>query len=221
MVDVTEPLELQERLQAERDYTRSVIDTASSMIVVTDVTARSSSRTPPLTTLTGYTEDELVGRPFWEQLLTEDQREAAAQSCSATPSSCRAPARRSCAPRTTACGWSSSPPTSTTPTRRLPITYVISATDVTDARENAGMVEHLLRSARTIAFVGTDLHGRITLFNTGAEHMLGVAADEATGRELVEFIAPEDLEPLLARRRPGRLRRDRRARRRRAHPGDP
>ena len=37
MVDVTEPLELQERLQAERDYTRSVIDTASSMIVVTDV----------------------------------------------------------------------------------------------------------------------------------------------------------------------------------------
>ncbi len=56
------------------------------------------------------------------------------------------------------------------------------------------MVEHLLRSARTIAFVGTDLHGRITLFNTGAEHMLGIAAEAATGRELVEFIGPEDLD---------------------------
>ena len=39
------------------------------------------------------------------------------------------------------------------------------------------MVNHLLRSARTIAFVGTDLDGRITLFNTGAEHMLGIDAD--------------------------------------------
>ena len=75
-----------------------------------------------------------------------------------------------------------------------PITYVISATDVTAARENAGMVEHLLRSARTIAFVGTDLDGRITLFNTGAEHMLGVGAEEVNGRELVEFIASEDLD---------------------------
>ena len=75
-----------------------------------------------------------------------------------------------------------------------PTSYVISATDVTAAREHAGMVEHLLRSARTIAFVGTDLLGRITLFNTGAEHMLGVATELATGRELVEFIAPEDLE---------------------------
>ena len=58
-----------------------------------------------------------------------------------------------------------------------PVTVVISATDVTDARQNAGMVSHLLRSARTIAFVGTDLAGRITLFNTGAEHMLGIDAD--------------------------------------------
>jgi PAS domain S-box-containing protein len=75
-----------------------------------------------------------------------------------------------------------------------PVSYVISATDVTAARENAGMVDHLLRSARTIAFVGTDLRGRITLFNTGAEHMLGLGAAAATGRELVEFIGPEDLD---------------------------
>ena len=73
------------------------------------------------------------------------------------------------------------------------MTVVISATDVTAARQNAGMVNHLLRSARTIAFVGTDLTGRITLFNTGAEHMLGVDADAATGRELVDFMAREDL----------------------------
>ncbi|WP_155918675.1 ATP-binding protein [Marmoricola sp. URHB0036] len=193
MVDVTEPLELQERLQAERDYTRSVIDTASSMIVVTDVEGTIIVANPALTALTGFTEDELVGRPFWEKLITEDQREEASQIFGDPR---QLPREGEAQLRTKDDG------------RRLvvfsadvyqahpdsPTSYVISATDVTAAREHAGMVEHLLRSARTIAFVGTDLLGRITLFNTGAEHMLGVAAEAATGRDLVEFIAPEDLE---------------------------
>ena len=39
LVDVTEPLELQERLEPERNYTRAVIDTTSSMIVLTRSTA--------------------------------------------------------------------------------------------------------------------------------------------------------------------------------------
>ena len=83
------------------------------------------------------------------------------------------------------------------------------------------MVNHLLRSARTIAFVGTDLTGRITLFNTGAEHMLGVDAESATGRELVEFIAPEDLAHYALDARPHHLRGDRRPRRRRPVTRDP
>ncbi len=193
MVDVTEPLELQERLQAERDYTRSVIDTASSMIVVTDVDGTIIVANPALTALTGFTEDELVGRPFWEKLITEEQREPASQIFGDPQ---LLPREGEAQLRTKDDGlrlvvfsadvYQADPDS--------PTSYVISATDVTAARENAGMVEHLLRSARTIAFVGTDLLGRITLFNTGAEHMLGVATDLATGRELVEFIAPEDLE---------------------------
>jgi PAS domain S-box-containing protein len=193
MVDVTEPLELQERLQAERDYTRSVIDTASSMIVVTDVEGTIIVANPALTALTGFTEDELVGRPFWEKLITEDQREEASQIFGDPR---QLPREGEAQLRTKDDGlrlvvfsadvYQAHPDS--------PTSYVISATDVTAAREHAGMVEHLLRSARTIAFVGTDLLGRITLFNTGAEHMLGVAAEAATGRDLVEFIAPEDLE---------------------------
>ena len=193
MVDLTEPLELQERLQAERDYTRSVIDTASSMIVVTDVEGTIIVANPAVTALTGFAEDDLVGRPFWERLLTEDQRDEAVQLFS-DPS--QLPRTGEAQLRTkdnglrlvvfSADAYRAGPD--------APVTCVISATDVTAARENASMVEHLLRSARTIAFVGTDLNGRITLFNTGAEHMLGVAADLATGRELVEFIAPADLD---------------------------
>ena len=36
------------------------------------------------------------------------------------------------------------------------------------------------------------MKGRVTLFNTGAEEMLGVSAEAATGRDFVEFMAPAD-----------------------------
>jgi PAS domain S-box-containing protein len=193
MVDITEPVELQERLQAERDYTRSVIDTASSSIVVTDVHGTVIAANPATTTLTGFSEEELVGRPFWDSLLTEEQRAPAAEVF-ADPG--QLPLSGEAQLLTKAGGlrlvvfsadvYQANPD--------APVTFVISATDVTAARENAGMVEHLLRSARTIAFVGTDLDGRISLFNTGAEHMLGIGAEDATGRELVEFMGADDLE---------------------------
>lgn len=47
-------------------------------------------------------------------------------------------------------------------------------------RQEAGM-GHLLESAQGTAFVATDAHGRITLFNTGAERLLGYDSDEVVG----------------------------------------
>jgi PAS domain S-box-containing protein len=196
LVDVTEPYELQERLQSERNYTRAVIDTTSSMIVLTRLDGTVIAANPATTSLTGYSEEELLGRPMWELILAEHQREGAADLFA-----------RSELPRTgeaqlqTKDGHQKAIVFSSDIHRAsddAPVTVVISATDVTAARQNAGMVDHLLRSARTIAFVCTDLTGRITLFNTGAEHMLGIEAESATGRELVEFISGEDLARYVA-----------------------
>ena len=193
MVDVTEPQELQERLLAERDYTRSVIDTASSMIVLTDVEGTVIVANPATTALTGYTEEELVGLPFWEHLITDDQRgraEELLRDPTQLPLSGEAQLQtKGNGPRLVV--FSADVYQAST---HAPLTFVLSATDITEVRESAGMVEHLLRSARTIAFVGTDLDGRITLFNTGAEKMLGETSSGAIGRELMEFIATEDLE---------------------------
>ncbi len=186
LMDVTESQQLHERLQAEKDYTRAVIDTANSMIVVTTVDGTVIAANPATTELTGFTEDELVGKRFWDLLVPDHQRPGA-QRLFGDPE--RLPLsgetliqRRGAGPRTVLFSnnvYRASP--------EAPFHYVLTATDVTDARENAGMVSHLLRSARTIAFIGTDLAGRITLFNTGAEQMLGVAADDVTGQELVEL----------------------------------
>ena len=117
MVDVTEPLELQERLQAERDYTRSVIDTASSMIVVTDPDGTVIAANPATTTLTGFAEEELVGRPFWERLLPERPPGPGGRAVRRRHPAAHWPARRSCRPRRAVSGWWCSPPTSTRRTR--------------------------------------------------------------------------------------------------------
>jgi PAS domain S-box-containing protein len=199
LVDVTEPQEIQERLEAERNYTRAVIDTASSMIVLTRLDGTVIAANPATTALTGFTEAELVGHPVWELLRAADQRETSAalfgEDAYSLPRSGDAQLRRKDG-TPVAVVYSSA-------THRVspdaPVTVVISATDVTAARHNAGMVNHLLRSARTIAFVVTDLDGRISLFNTGAEHMLGVSAATAAGKELTEFIARRDLDRYAVR----------------------
>jgi len=191
LVDVTAPHEMQERLEAERNYTRAVIDTASSMIVLTRLDGTVIAANPTTTALTGYSEEELLGRPMWERLMTGQQQDGAAELFAShqLPRTGEAQLRTKDGQQMAVIFSSDVHRASAD----APVTVVISATDVTAARQNAGMVNHLLRSARTIAFVGTDLTGRITLFNTGAEHMLGVDAEAATGRELVEFIGEEDL----------------------------
>ncbi|HEX4997515.1 MAG TPA: PAS domain S-box protein [Terriglobia bacterium] len=43
-------------------------------------------------------------------------------------------------------------------------------------------LENVLNSATGVSIVSTDVHGRITLFNPGAERILGYSADEVIGR---------------------------------------
>lgn len=190
LVDVTESAEMHDRLEAERNYTRAVIDTAGCLIVLTDESGTVIAANPATTRHTGFTEEELLGRPMWE-LLAPHQRDGAAARFATQ----QLPEDGEAQLLTKDGGHRAVMFTSEVHRAGPddPVTVVLSAIDVTDARQNAGLVNHLLRSARTIAFVGTDLEGRISLFNTGAEHILGVDAEHATGRELVDFLDTADL----------------------------
>lgn len=52
-------------------------------------------------------------------------------------------------------------------------------------------VQNIVNSATGVAIIGTDEVGRITLFNPGAENMLGYRADEVMGRFTTMFHTPE------------------------------
>lgn len=71
------------------------------------------------------------------------------------------------------------------PTRYKAISFDITARKL--AENNALQVSHqlqsLMQAAVEVAIIATDIHGVITLFNLGAQHMLGYRAEDLVGKE--------------------------------------
>jgi PAS domain S-box-containing protein len=61
---------------------------------------------------------------------------------------------------------------------------VMSGVDVTPELHTTGLFSHLVRTAGAPALVGTDLCGRVTLYNSAAESMLGYPAASMIGKRL-------------------------------------
>jgi PAS domain S-box-containing protein len=63
-------------------------------------------------------------------------------------------------------------------------------------RESTLMMTGVLDAVTEQSIIATDQSGRIEVFNTGAQRMLGVAAHDAVGRRnITDFYLPEELEP--------------------------
>ena len=79
--------------------------------------------------------------------------------------------------------------------------YVSIRTDITAQRqarvaleETTAMLSNVLNSASEVSIIAVDLQGSITLFNTGAERLLGYRADEVIGTHSpVEFHDPMEI----------------------------
>ncbi len=65
---------------------------------------------------------------------------------------------------------------------------VLTGIDVTPEPRTAGLFSQLMRTAAAPALLGTDLEGRITLYNAAAERMLGYPASAMIGRVLDQAI---------------------------------
>jgi PAS domain S-box-containing protein len=72
LADVAERRRAQDELRRERDFTTALIDSAPALIVVLDREGRFVRFNRACEQLTGYSRDEVIGRPFWELFIQRE-----------------------------------------------------------------------------------------------------------------------------------------------------
>jgi PAS domain S-box-containing protein len=179
-------------VRSEQRRTEAVIESSTTPIMVADSHGILLSVNPAVTRLTGFTEVDLVGRPFWEQLLQPDRWAVAREEFSdpaTVPSSGETVVRTAAGGERVvnyANGVYHNPDDDT-------LQYVLTMNDITEERATQHLLRHLLRSATTVAIVGTDRDGRITVVNAGAEALLRIDAHQATQRSFLDFLDHDEL----------------------------
>lgn len=196
--DVSAEYEARRRLEAAEKLTSATLDTVAAMVLVTDlygVVVRVNGAT---TTLTEFSEAELLGTEVWDLPF-------------APPGASGYPAGLPDGPFdqlgresdvVTKAGlrhrvlWNTS---YVRDERDRPTHVVLTGTDLTAERTAAGLNRHMLEAAASTAMVGIDPQGSITIFNTGAANLLGFDQQDTVGTPFVDLLDPDQ----LAERCPG------------------
>jgi PAS domain S-box-containing protein len=77
VADITDQVKAQQELQRERDFARNMVATAQSMVVVLDDVGKIVLINPFAQRLTGYTEEEVLGKLGTDIFVPTDQRHSA------------------------------------------------------------------------------------------------------------------------------------------------
>ena len=192
--DVTTEYDARRRLEAAEKLTSAALDTTAAIILVTDLEGTIVRVNDSATRLTGFAREELLGRRVWEApFAPEDATELQAVfTWQAWPGAVvgretDALTRNGDRLRVV---WNSGVVRNE---HDRPAYVVITGTDVTAERTAAGLNAHLLQAAVTTALIGIDTSGLITVFNSGAERLLGYDEREMVGRPFVDLLDPEEL----------------------------
>lgn len=194
LIDLTEAYEARERLREEKEFSEAVVDIAGSLIVVTELDGTVLLANPAVLNATGFTRQQIVGKKVWDTLLPPEFREQAIKMFAAADD-LSFPRQLEIDVLTVTGGRRRVELSNAIAkdSQGLPAHFVITGTDVTAERESAGLMDHLLRSATTTGFIGTDLSGAITLFNSGAERLLHIDATTAARYRITDFLDARQL----------------------------
>ena len=194
LLDVTAEHNARARIEAAEKLTSATLDTAACIIMVADMEGKVVRVNAATFGLTGFSEDQILGRPVWDTIVPED-RVPLVKEIFSSPDGAAVPLTRE-ADVTRADGgllrvvWNNN------------IVFdddghaayvVMTGIDVTAERTAAGLVDHLLRASNTTALIGIDHRGRISLFNSGAGVLLGYEDDEVVGLPFIDLLDPNDL----------------------------
>jgi PAS domain S-box-containing protein len=189
---VRQQLSAHAAVRSEQQRTEAVIDSSTTPILVTDAHGIVLSANPAVTRLTGFTAADLVGHGFWERFFLPDRWDSTRAEFAdpdLVPPGGETVIRTADGGErivTYANGRYRSPDDGS-------LQYVLTMNDVTEERATQHILQHLLRSATTVAIVGTDRTGRITVVNAGAQALLRFDAQEATTRSFLEFLDPDEI----------------------------
>ncbi len=182
------------RIEAAEKLTSATLDTTACIILVAAMDGTLVRVNAATTALTGFPAEELIGRPVWDSLAAPHRRAIVQQMFSAEDGSSLLSGHESDV--ATAGGellrvvWNNRV---VRDKGGQPAYVVMTGIDVTAERHAAGLVDHLLRASITTALIGIDSRGRVTLFSSGAQRMLGLQAAEVVGTPFIDILDPVEL----------------------------
>jgi PAS domain S-box-containing protein len=193
MMDVTDVYVATTRLQTEKDFTSAVLNTTACLIVVLDVEGRVVGLNPAGERLSGRSEADVIDHPLWVTIAPTSEHHQLRDLLDRTrpgrePSPYEGDLLTVDGQRRRIV-WSSAPLLNESGRRTH---VVLTGIDVTDERNVRSMTDHLLDVATSTAFIGVNLVGTITIFNAGAQELLGYSADEVTGKLQLEALHDQD-----------------------------
>ena len=192
--DMTAEYDARARLEAAEKLTSATLDTTACVILVTDMFGTIVRVNAAASQLTGLEESALLGRPVWETAIAPTNS-AGVDALFMWPNRTGSPVARE-SDAFTASGeklrivWNSN---IVRDQHDNPIYAVMTGIDVTSERAAAGLVTHLLQAAITTALIGIDTGGRITVFNSGAQNLLGYEAQEVLGEPFTRILDATEL----------------------------
>ena len=192
LLDVSAEHVARQGLEAAERLTSATLDTTAAVILVTDREGRIVRANQATTDLTGWREEDLLGRKGSETTLAASATPDL-EALFVWPNRSGQPVVRE-GEATTRDGkklrilWSNN---MVRDEQDLPAYAVLTGIDVTTERASSGLVSHLMRAAITTAIIGVDQDGLITVFNAGAELMLDQDATRQIGHRFVDLLDPD------------------------------
>lgn len=194
LLDVTAEHEARRSLEIAERLTSTTLDTTACIIMVTDLHGNVVRVNQATSDITGYPASHLIGRPVWELgLVPSDAGDI--EALLMWPNRSGVPVARE-SDALTRSGeklrivWN----TNIVHDDQGRAAYaVMTGIDVTAERATAGLVNHLMEASFTTALVGVDTGGRISVVNSGTEHLLGYDRHELVGTPFVDLLKSTEL----------------------------
>jgi hypothetical protein len=194
LLDVTAEHDARHGLEAAQTLTNATLDTTNCIIMVTDVEGTVVRVNQATSVITGFREDELLGRKVWETGITPSDADDV-EALFMWPNRSGVPIVRE-SDAITRTGeklrivWNTS---IVRDEHDNPTFAVMTGIDVTAERTTAGLVNHLMEASLTTAIVGVDTVGRISVANSGIQHLLGYERGELVGEPFHRLLKSSEL----------------------------